>query len=150
MGKWGDENKACNHLSRGKGGWGDAEGTREPIKQWTIWKGLQMYLICIDFQKGIKTLWVKQLNSLQLWCWVVGLFWLQFEVFWECLFVTYFFNLCQSFKLVIICVTPCISNNYLSFTLLCIINDDQLSLFFPMFHMVFNNSSLFMSISNLI
>jgi len=36
MAKWGDENKACNHLSRGKGGWGDAEGTREPIKQRTI------------------------------------------------------------------------------------------------------------------
>jgi hypothetical protein len=38
----------------------------------------------------------------------------------------------------------------LGFTLVCIIGDNQLSLFFLCFCMVSNNSSLFMSISNLI
>jgi hypothetical protein len=38
----------------------------------------------------------------------------------------------------------------LGFALLCITSDDQLSLFFLCFCMVSNNSSLFMSISNLI
>jgi hypothetical protein len=38
----------------------------------------------------------------------------------------------------------------LSFTLLRITNDDQLFFFFLCFHMVFNNSLLFMSMSNLV